>query len=59
MHTLSHDTTYRGILDAIPTASIDEKNTIEVINQLVDRVNYIYSIIEPDPNPANWTPPNA
>lgn len=49
--------TYRGKLPAIPTASIAEDNLIEVINALVERLNYIYSEIDPDSDPANWTPP--
>jgi len=54
---MSEDTTYRGILPKIPTASLDGSNTIEIINKLVTRINYIYSEIEPNADPAEWDPP--
>ena len=56
---MSEDTTYRGILPKIPTASLDGSNTIEIVNQLVNRLNYTYSEIEPKSNPTEWDPPAA
>lgn len=45
---------YKGILDKVPSLETDQSNLSEVINALVDRVNYIYSLVEPDPDPSNW-----
>ena len=56
---MSEDTTYRGILPMIPTASLDGSNTIEIINQLVARLNYTYSEVEPNPDPFQWDPPGG
>ena len=56
---MSEDTTYRGILPKIPTASLDGSNTIEIVNQLVNRLNYTYSEIEPNADPSEWDPPAA
>jgi hypothetical protein len=51
---MSSNTQYKGILEKIPSLETDQSNLPEVVNALVDRINYIYSLVEPDPDPSNW-----
>ncbi len=51
---MSSNTQYKGILSKVPSLESDQSNLSEVVNALVDRVNYIYSLVEPDPDPSNW-----
>ena len=51
---MSSNTQYKEILSKVPSFESDQSNLSEVVNALVDRVNYIYSLVEPDPDPSNW-----